>query len=117
MCNNEKIESKEIIPGLCNWASTSLSNIVILAVWFGLVAEMQTANQTEPRGLVQNSSEASAVFCGFSLDWFGLRFFYWVGSVLNTPNLFDINRILLLVFMQARDRPTILFYYVNVYKL
>jgi len=47
--------------------------------------------QTEPNRTVHckshpNSSESSAVFCGFGLDWFGWRFFYWVGSVLNTPS-------------------------------
>jgi len=53
-------------------------------VWL-LRCKPQTANRTEPRGSVQKPSEPSAVFCGFGLDWFGLRFFYWVGSVLNTP--------------------------------
>ncbi|AES89858.1 hypothetical protein MTR_4g080940 [Medicago truncatula] len=35
---------------------------------------MQTANRTEPCGSVKshlNSSEPSAVFCSFGLDWFG----------------------------------------------
>jgi hypothetical protein len=32
-----------------------------------------------------NTSEPNAVFAVFGLDWFDLWFFYWVGSVLNTP--------------------------------
>jgi len=64
---------------------------IILAVWFGLVRFLRCKPQTKLNCAVQckshlNSSKPSAVFCGFGLDWFGLRFFYWVGSVLNTPN-------------------------------
>jgi len=53
---------------LCNWISTCLSNIHYSCglVWFGSVAEMQT----KPNCAVQckshlNSSEPSAIFCGF----------------------------------------------------
>jgi len=66
--------------------------------WFGSVAEMQTANRTEPRGSVQKSSEPSAIFCGFGLDWFGLRVFYWVGSVLNTPNSCQFHKTYLIIY-------------------
>jgi len=64
--------------------------LIILAVWFGSVVEMQTANQTKPNRAVQckshpNSSEPSAVFCDFSLNWFVLQFFYRVGSVFEHP--------------------------------
>jgi len=83
---NGKIESKEIILGLCNWASTCLSNIHYSC---GLVWLLRSKPQTEPNCAVQckshpNSSEPCAVFCGFGLDWVGLWFFYCVGSVLNT---------------------------------
>jgi len=27
------------------------------------------------------------------LDWIGLRFFYWVGSVLNTPDIDNISDV------------------------
>jgi hypothetical protein len=49
---------------------------------------MKTANQTKLCGLAKNdpnSSEPNAVFAVFGLDWFDLRFYFWVGSVLNTP--------------------------------
>jgi len=57
-------------------------------VWFGSVGNMKNANQTKPNHAVEeksdpNTSKPNALFCG--LGWFGLRFFYWIGSVLNTP--------------------------------
>jgi len=47
--------------------------------------------QTKPNHAVEQendpiTSEPRVVFCGFGLDWFGYRFFYWFGSVLNTPD-------------------------------
>jgi len=44
-------------------------------VWFGLVAEMQTANQTKPRGSMQKSSEFIRTKCDFLQFWFGLGWF------------------------------------------
>jgi len=101
-CNNGKIESKEIILELCNWASTCLSNIIILAVWFGFVRLLRCKPQAEPNHAVQckshpNSSEPSAIFCGFGLNWFDLRFFYWVGSVLNTPR-YTCSKFKIIIF-------------------
>jgi len=31
-----------------------------------------------------NTSELKAIFVVFSWGWFGLQFFYWIGSALNT---------------------------------
>jgi len=59
-------------------------------VWFASVGKMKTANQTKPYGFVKKWSDISklnAVFSGFGLGWFGLRFFYWIGSVSNTPSV------------------------------
>ena len=85
-CNDGKIESKEIILELCNWASTYLSNIHYSCglVWFGSVAEMQTANRTEPCGSVQKSSEFIRTKCGFlrfrfGLVWFAVFLLGWFG--------------------------------------
>ena len=71
---NGKIESKEIILELCYWASTCLSNIHYSCglVWFGLARLLRCKPQIEPNRAVQckshpNSSEPSAVFCGFGL--------------------------------------------------
>jgi len=65
-------------------------------VWFGLVGKMKTANQTKPNHAVEQendliTSEPNTVFCGFDLGWFGLRFSYSIGSVLNTPNYNNSN--------------------------
>ena len=72
-------------------------------LWFGLVWFLRYKPQTKSNRAVQckshpNSSEPSAVFCGFGLDWFGLRFFYWVGSVLNTPNSYGVCYTFILIF-------------------
>jgi hypothetical protein len=53
--------------------------LIILAVRFGSVAAMQTANRTEPHGSVLKSSEPSAVFYGFGLDWFVVFLMDWFG--------------------------------------
>lgn len=57
-------------------------------VWFGWYNQNRKPKQTmrlsKKNG--SNTSEPNAVFCGFGLDLFGLRFFYWIGLVFNTPN-------------------------------
>jgi len=54
---------------------------VFLILWFGLVRLVKSKPQTKPNHVVEakidpNTSEPNAVFCGFGLVWFGLRFFY-----------------------------------------
>jgi len=55
----EKSNQKRLFLGYVIGASTCLNNIHYFCglVWFGLVPKMQTANQIEPRGSVQKSSE------------------------------------------------------------
>jgi len=69
-----------------SWADTSLSNIDYSCglVWFGSVVEMQTANQTKPRGSMQKSSEFIRTKCGslqfrFGLVWFAVFLLGWFG--------------------------------------
>ena len=62
-----------------------------IAVWFGLVDKIKTTNRTKPCGWVKNWSKCIRTKCGFGLDWFGLRFFYWNGSILNTPNVMYVK--------------------------
>ena len=70
---------------------------------------MQTANQTELHGSMQKSSEFILTKCDFlrlrfGLVWFGLRLFYWVGLVLNTPNC-KYSRQNELVCMDRPEKP------------
>jgi len=67
---------------------------------FGSVGKTKTANQTKSNHAVEQendliTSELNVVFCIFGLGWFDLRFFYWVGSVLNTRKsyILKINSI------------------------
>jgi len=73
----KKSNQKRLFLGYVIGASTCLSNIHYSCglVWFGSVPKMQTANQTEPRGLVQKSSEFIRTKCGFLRFWFGLVWF------------------------------------------
>jgi len=69
----------------------SLINI-FLTLRFGLVRSVKWKPQTKPNHAVEqesdpNTPEPNTIFCSFGLGWFDLRFFYWVGSVLNTPSL------------------------------
>ena len=62
-----------------------------LMLRFGLVRLVKSKPQTKPNNAVEQEndpikSEPNAVFCSFGLGWFGLRCFYLVGSVLNTPS-------------------------------
>jgi len=56
---------------------------------FGLVWLIKWKPLTKPNHAVEQendpiTSEPNTVFCGFSLSWFDLRFFYWIGLVLST---------------------------------
>jgi len=66
-----------------SWAGTSLSNIDYSCglVWFGLVVEMQIANQTKLRGSMQKSSEFIRTKCDFLRFWIGLICGFSIGLV------------------------------------
>jgi len=48
---------------------------------------MKTTNQTNPNHAVKEENDpiTTKQNGGFGFDWFGLRFFYLIGSILNTP--------------------------------
>lgn len=87
-CTNVGVQDKLSFLG---WVRVDWVGLVefelIIVVWFRLVTEIKTANQTNSSGSVKkgpNSSKSNIVFAIFDLDWMDLRFFFWIGLVLNT---------------------------------
>jgi len=77
---------------------------------FGLGCLVKWKLQTKPNHVVEQendiiTSKLNAVFCSFGLSWFGLRFFYWIGSVLNTSNM---DTIFIHIFYAKRTKLTII---------
>ena len=58
---------------------------IFLMLRFGAVDKMKTANQTKPFGWARKWSDYIRTKC----DFCGLWFFYWIGSVLNTPKSYS----------------------------